>query len=241
MKIIFSPSKGMKYRELNNLKTEKQPFFLEKTEVLVNAIQNISKEKLGETMKIKGSLLDETFIRYKTFWNLPEYKAIELYNGVSFSNLEPEKYSPESITYLLKYLIIFSALYGALSPDTLIHPYRLDMTIKIDNFQLYNYWKSSIEGLFTKEEIILNLASSEFSKILDRKIYHVIDIEFRQNYDGKLKNISTEAKKMRGQLLNYLIQHQITDLTILKTFSQNGYSLCNELSEENKIFFIKNQ
>ena len=239
MKIIFSPSKGMKYRKFTNLNTEKQMLFPEKTERLVDSLQKLSKSELGIALKIKGSLLDETFIRYNNFYTLPKYKAIELYNGVSFSHLQPEEYSLENIEYLKNHLTIFSALYGILSPETLIHPYRLDMTAKIEDFHLYSYWKSSIEFFFEKDECIINLASSEFSKLLDRKRYHIIDIEFRQSYDGLLKNISTEANKMRGKLLNHLVKNQIVNLELLKSFSLDGYLFCKTLSKDNKLFFVK--
>ena len=61
-----------------------------------------------------------------------------------------------------------------------------------------------------------------FSKILDYKKFKVIDIEFRQKIDEKLKNISTEGKKARGMMLNYMTLNSIEDIEKIKKFSEDG-------------------
>ncbi|MGL4902511.1 peroxide stress protein YaaA, partial [Cetobacterium sp.] len=124
---------------------------------------------------------------------------------------------------------------------TSIRPYRLDMTNKILEVSPYDFWREDIEKylLQFKDETFINIASNEFSKILNRKVFNVIDIEFRQ-YDGdKMKNISTEAKKARGALLNYLIENKISCIEEIKNFNALGYTLSLELSSEKIIFFIK--
>lgn len=239
MKIIFSPSKGMEFRKIAPLKNSSEIQFPEKTAELLKILKNFPKEKIAEIMKIKGPLLDLTYDTYQNFYDLPKHRAIELYSGVSFKNLDPENYSEESIIYMEKYLRILSALYGVLTPETLIREYRLDMTMKMGDFSLYNYWKSSVAQEFEPGETIINLASGEFSKLLDRKKYHMIDIEFRQQDGDKLKNISTEAKKMRGKLLDFMIKEKLTSPEGIKKFSQEGYIYSSSLSSSDKIFFLK--
>ncbi|WP_297488991.1 peroxide stress protein YaaA, partial [uncultured Cetobacterium sp.] len=87
-------------------------------------------------------------------------------------------------------------------------------------------------------DFYLNLASKEFSKIIDKNI-KVINIEFRQNSNDTLKNISTEAKKARGLLLNYLIKNNICNLDQIKDFKESGYKYSNTYSNESTLFFIK--
>ena len=67
----------------------------------------------------------------------------------------------------------------------------------------------------------------------------MIDIEFRQCDGDKIKNISTEAKKARGALLNYLIENKIACIEEIKNFNNLGYTFSLELSSEKTIFFIK--
>ena len=140
-----------------------------------------------------------------------------------------------------KNLFIFSALYGAISPNTKIKPYRLDMTINILDESMYKFWNKDINNYLEKysTEVFINLASKEFSKILDYKKFKVIDIEFRQNIDEKLKNISTEGKKARGMMLNYMTLNSIENIEKIKEFSEDGYKFSPENSTETKLFFIK--
>ena len=191
--------------------------------------------------KLKGKLLEETYSNIQNFEILSECEALSLYEGVTFRQLEIEKFTDKEIEYLNKNLFIFSALYGVISPNTKIKPYRLDMTINILEESMYKFWSKDINNFLESysTEIFINLASKEFSKILDYKKFKVIDIEFRQKIDEKLKNISTEGKKARGMMLNYMTLNSIEDIEKIKKFSEDGYRFSPENSTENKLFFIK--
>ncbi|MGL4568340.1 MAG: YaaA family protein [Fusobacteriaceae bacterium] len=239
MKIIFSPSKGMKYREIRNLRGKKEMFFSEKTEKLLEILKSFSRDEIAQIMKIKGGLLESTFQNYRNFETLSSHRGIELYSGVSYSHLNPESYTEESLEYMEDHLRILSALYGAITPKTLIREYRLDMTMKIGDFSLYSYWKDDIAEIFQEGETIINLASGEFFKMLERKRYHMVDVEFRQVEGEKVKNGSTEAKKMRGKLLDFMVKNRMEEVEKLKSFHELGYSYCEDMSGEGKLFFIR--
>lgn len=243
MKLFFSPSKGMQYKSFkyseDNVVTDIP--FKEKTDFLISILKNFSKDEISSKLKIKGKILDEVFNIYSNFYNQEEKEAISLYDGVSYKQLDIENFSRESYRYMKDNVFIFSALYGVLNACTPIKPYRLDMTNKILEVSPYDFWREDIEKylLQFKDETFINIASNEFSKILNRKVFNVIDIEFRQ-YDGdKIKNISTEAKKARGALLNYLIENKIECIEEIKNFNTLGYEFSSELSSDKSIFFIK--
>lgn len=238
MKIIFSPSKGMNYQNIKISNTNLSPIFFNKTNLLINNLQDMDLENLSKKLKIKGSLLEKTYENYQNFFELPEYPSILLYNGVSFKNLELDEYTCKEFDYMVEHLRIFSALYGILCPNTLIREYRLDMTSKIIDESSYNFWKKEINEYFSKDETIINLASNEFSKILDRKLHTILDIEFYQLKETGLTTSSTEAKKMRGKFLNYMIKNQVSQLELLKEFSQENYTFSVELSSAHKFIFI---
>lgn len=240
MKIIFSPSKTMKYKNID-LKNGSNPYFSKHTEKLLEKLKSFSQEEIAKLFKLKGKLLEETFSNIQNFESLAEYDALALYEGVTFRQLEIEKFTDKEFDYLNKNLFILSALYGAISPNTKIKPYRLDMTINILDESMYKFWSSDINNYFERfsSELFINLASKEFSKILDYKKFKVVDIEFRQSVDGNLKNISTEGKKARGMMLNYMTLNQIEDLEKIKEFSEDGYKFSPENSTETKLFFIK--
>ena len=245
MKIIFSPSKGMRssfsdiknYNFMNSLK--KEPFFFEEAMLIMDTIKIFSKSEMMKIFKLKGDLLEKTYFNYENFNNLEARVSILQYQGVSFKNLDFCSYSITNLEYLENHLRVFSALYGVLTPFTLIKEYRLDMTIKILKESPYSYWSKKINSYFSQEELIVNLASNEFSKIIDRKIHNVIDIEVRQKQGDILKNISTEGKKMRGKFLDYMAKNDILDIEKLKLFEDVEYKFSPEMSEERKFIFVK--
>lgn len=241
MKIVFSPSKTMKYKDIR-FSTEEMINFPDKTRFLIEKLKKISKAEIEKIFKVKGNLLEDTYNNIQNFENLESFDALALYDGVTFRQLEIHNYSNKNFDYLNENLFIFSALYGVLSPNTKIKPYRLDMSINfLEEENLYKFWKEEVNSYLTKfnEEIFINLASKEFSKILDYKKFNIIDIEFRQLVDGKLKNISTEAKKARGLLLNYLVINEVDDLEKIKEFKEAGYKFSEENSSSNHFLFIK--
>lgn len=240
MKIIFSPSKTMKYKEIDFENSSDIPF-PNHTQELVKKLKNLSQDEVAKLFKLKGKLLEETFYNIQNFDSLKSYTALSLYDGVTFRQLELEKYSKLELEYLQKNLFIFSALYGVLCPNTAIKPYRLDMTINLLEESFYKFWGQEINDYLEKygDEIFVNLASKEFSKILDYKKFKVVDIEFRQIVDGKLKNISTEAKKARGALLNYMSLNHVSEIEEIKKFSEDGYKLSLEDSSPSLLIFVK--
>lgn len=240
MKIIFSPSKTMKHKDID-FKNSKEIDFPNHTKTLMEKLKAFSQEEIATLFKLKGKLLEETYDNIQNFETLQSCEALSLYDGVTFRQLEIEKFSSKELEYLSENLFILSALYGAISPNTKIKPYRLDMTINFLEESMYKFWSKDINSFLEKysSEIFVNLASKEFSKILDYKKFKIIDIEFRQLVDGKLKNISTEGKKARGMLLNYLALNSITDIEKIKEFSEDGYKFSPENSTDNKLFFIK--
>lgn len=241
MKIVFSPSKTMKHKDVR-FSTEEMINFSDKTNFLIEKLKKFSKDEIEKIFKIKGKLLEETYDNIQNFEYLESFDTLALYDGVTFRQLETHSYSNKNFDYLNENLFIFSALYGVLSPNTKIKPYRLDMSINfLEEENLYKFWKEEVNSYLTKfnEEIFINLASKEFSKILDYKKFNVIDIEFRQLVDGKLKNISTEAKKARGLLLNYLVINEVDDLEKIKEFKEAGYKFSEEDSSSNYFLFIK--
>lgn len=243
MKLFFSPSKGMQYKNFK-YSMDNNPIdipFKEKTDFLISVLKNFSKDEISSRLKIKGKILDEVLNIYSNFYNQEEREAISIYDGVSYKQLDIENLSSESYSYMKNNIFIFSALYGVLNACTPIRPYRLDMTNKILDISPYDFWKEDIEKFLLqfKDETFINIASNEFSKILNRKVFNIIDIEFRQCDGDKIKNISTEAKKARGALLNYLIKNEITSIEKIKSFNALDYEFSSELSSDKSIFFTK--
>ena len=246
MKVIFSPSKEMKVGELNS-PFSFSPKFKDESKEILNILKNLDKNQIEKIMKIKGELLEETYSNIINYELNPEIKAINLYNGVAFKKLELESYNSKELEYLNNSLIILSAMYGALNPFDNIKKYRLDMIMKISENSLYSFWSEKVTAYINEllsqdsEKILLNLASNEYSKIINKKSlnFKMITVDFKEFKNGKYSSISSFSKQGRGMLLNYLIKNQITNIEDIKKFSKEGYSFNSELSNENTIIFSR--
>lgn len=193
---------------MNDNENNKNSTFSKLTDDLVSKIKTLTKEEMGDLFKIKGKTLEKTFNYYKEFTF--SSKAIKKYNGVVFKQLEDKD---NDIKY--KDLYIISALYGIVSAYDEINSYRLDFNSnKVVNLNLYNYWENYIDDFIEKKEpnMILNLCSNEYFKVISENIkskYRIINIEC----DKKIP--STTLKKVRGNILNFIVKNNIIDYTDL--------------------------
>ena len=97
----------------------------------------------------------------------------------------------------------------------------LDMTMKPNHINLYEYWYTPIYQHFENEDFIISLASKEFTDMLHHP--HVYFIDFIEIEDQKLKRNAMIIKKARGQMLNQMILKEITTLDELKQLQIDGF------------------
>lgn len=217
--------------------------FEENTSKIFKILNSYSKEEIACLMKIKGNMLNSTFDNIKNFSQLNAIPAISLYNGVAFKELELKKYSSNELKYINDNLYILSAFYGLSKPFTKIKKYRLDMTMKLGNSSLYDFWKKDINTFILnelKDDFLVNLASGEFSKMIDKKlIKNIINIDFKEYKNGKYTSISTYSKQARGKFLDIITKKQIEKVEDLKKIEFNSYRLNLELSDENNFIFSR--
>jgi hypothetical protein len=108
---------------------------------------------------------------------------------------------------------------------------------------LYEFWSDKLSKLLSSEmedeEVLVNLASNEYSKALQLETLKqpIITPIFKDYKNGKLKVISFFAKKARGEMVNFIIKNKIKDPQDLKLFTNDDYAF----SEENKgeILFVR--
>ena len=241
MKIIISPSKTKKINnlpiELKNISIKENDFY---PEILYPKITNkmFSVEEIEKKFKLKKDKAEKLLEFYQNYENEKSGNALASYTGVVYKSIGIDTFDIEDFEYLKSHLVILSALYGILTPYTNIKKYRLDMTNSIfENKSLYEVWKNSVNEYFEKEDIILNLASKEYSKLI--KSDNLIDFEFWNDTNGKLKQISTNSKKMRGFTLNYIVKNRITNINNLKDIALNEYVFNKDMSSKKKFVYVK--
>ena len=247
MKIIISPSKTKKINnlpiELKSISIKKNDFYPEIlypkiTNKIIERIKMFSVEEIEKKFKLKKDKAEKLLEFYQNYENEKSGNALASYTGVAYKSIGIDTFDIEDFEYLESHLVILSALYGILTPYTNIKEYRLDMTNSIfENKSLYEVWKNSVNEYFEKEDIILNLASKEYSKLI--KSDNLIDFEFWNDTNGKLKQISTNSKKMRGFTLNYIVKNRITNINNLKDITLNEYVFNKDMSSKKKFVYVK--
>ena len=167
----------------------------------------------------------------------------DVYNGINAPSL-----SVQDLDFAQKNVRMLSGLYGVLRPLDLIQPYRLEMGTKLSNTKgnnLYDYWGSGISEILNadEEKLIVNLASNEYFKAIDKKILkaQILDIVFKEKKNDTYKVIGIYAKRARGLMINYIIRNRLTDAEALKDFSDEGYQYSQELSSDSTWVFLRDK
>ena len=237
MKIIMSPAKEM----ATDVPVQKDWMLTEDSQKIVSLLSNYSKEELKKLLKVSDTLLEENWEKIQKFQESVTYHAMDLYQGLAFRSFKQVADWKEHKAYAVQHLRILSALYGAISPDECVKPYRLDLTmnLKVEGETLKKYWKERIVSSFEKGECIVNLASSEFSSLFNKKQYDWVEVDFYEKKEGALKQHSTISKKARGKMAAWIVLHQIQDKDELRNFDVDGYTFDESISKENHYCFVK--
>ncbi len=237
MKIILSPAKEM----ATDLPVQKDWELTQDSRAIVSKLMTVTKEELQQLLKVSDTLLEENWLKIQKFQESATYHAMDLYQGLAFRSFKQVAEWKEHRDYAVKHIRILSALYGAISPEECVKPYRLDLTmnLKVEGETLKKYWKERIATSFEKGECIVNLASSEFSSLFSKKDYDWVDVEFYEKKEGALKQHSTISKKARGKMAAWMMSHDVQYKFELQKFNIDGFIFDATLSRENHYCYVK--
>lgn len=252
MKIIISPAKSLDFESKVPTSLHTQPRFLEQSEKLNKKLKTLSKKKLSELMKISDDLSALNYDRNQN-WEIPftpenAKQAIYAFTGAVFQGIDVNSLEEEKLPLLQNNLRILSGLYGLLKPLDLIQPYRLEMGTRLKvgrKENLYKFWDDTVANALNEElkedELLVNLASLEYFKVIPKKILKVpmITPVFKDFKNGQYKTIMTFAKKARGLMVRYIIDNNVKTIEDLKGFDVDKYRFSEEMSTETELVFTR--
>ena len=254
MLLIISPAKKLDFSPVEIKNKLSNPIFQKDASTLASVASKLSKSELGQLMSISEKLADLNFKRFQNFKTNPEKisskAAAFAFNGDTYNGLNISEFSELDLKFSQKHLRILSGLYGLLRPLDIIQPYRLEMGSRLKNKRgddLYHYWSNTISKHINldlkefKNQKIINLASLEYSKVINKKIVNVdmISPHFLEEKNGNLKNISFFSKKARGSMARFIIKNKIIDHSEINNFNYDRYSFNSSLSSELKPVFTR--
>ncbi|WP_439184375.1 peroxide stress protein YaaA [Carboxylicivirga taeanensis] len=254
MHIIISPAKSLDF-ETKAPKTDHTTIrFHNEAQAIVQELKKYSPDKLMDLMKISSQLGQLNYQRFQE-WEYPfsseEAKAaLFAFKGDVYTGLEANTLNEREVQYAQEKLRILSGLYGLLRPLDSILAYRLEMGTKLavqEKQNLYSFWGDKIAALLEADmneqgsEVLVNLASNEYFKAIDKKAFgkQVVTPVFKDWKNGQYKVISFFAKKARGLMTRFIIQHKITQADDLIAFNEGGYYYKADLSKTNQPVFVR--
>lgn len=247
MKIIISPAKKMNI-DTDTFRHTDLPVFLSRTRELMDHMKGLSFTEAKKLWGCNDKIAEQNFKRYAEM-DLERCltPAIISYEGIQYQYMSPMVLSKDGLDYVQKHLRILSGFYGILKPFDGVTPYRLEMQAKasVSDFKdLYEYWGDSLyqELTLDGDHVILNLASKEYSKCIEKYIEEddlFVTCVFGEIVDGKVVQKGTLAKMARGEMVRFLAETQVNTLEGVKVFRGLGYEFSEELSSEKEYIFIK--
>lgn len=245
----MSPAKLMRPY---NATAAAQLAFKKETNLVIKQLKKWSLKEVQLRMKLSADKALEAY-NYIQNWGKKGNEsqsapALYAYIGEAFKALDAENLQENELDFLQENLYILSGLYGVLSAQTRVEPYRLEMAqaaVLPENQSLYSFWKKPIRDFLnktlSKEDCIINLASAEYSKVIEdpKLLARMITPQFLELNNGKPKAVSVFSKQARGTMLRWCAQLQLKEPEQLKSFDLLGYHFDEARSTSNDWIFIR--
>ncbi len=253
MLMVLSPAKKLDYDSPVRTALCSQPVFPDQTRELIGILRGLSANDLAGLMGLSDALARLNAERYAAWVDAPDARharqAVLAFNGDVYEGLRAAELSDARLNWAQDHLAILSGLYGALRPLDLIQPHRLEMGTRLRTARgatLYAWWGDRIARELNRrldalsgERILLNLASGEYFKSVDRKVLdaRVVECVFQDEKHGAWKVISFHAKRARGLMARHVIDHRIDAVAGLRDFSSEGYAYAPRESTADRLVF----
>jgi cytoplasmic iron level regulating protein YaaA (DUF328/UPF0246 family) len=252
MLFLLSPAKSLDFETPAGSVPHTEPLFVKQSAELIKVLKSQSPQVIASLMGLSDALAQLNVARYQAwkpkFTEKNSKQAVLAFNGDVYDGLDAKSLKSKDLAWAQDHVAILSGLYGVLRPLDWMQPYRLEMGTALQTpkgTSLYQFWGSQIaEHLNTrlatsKEPIIVNLASQEYFKAVDRKTLHarIVECVFEDYKDGKYKIISFFAKRARGLMARYAIENRIQTVKGLEGFNLQGYVFDAKASDTDRKVF----
>ena len=252
MLFLLSPAKTLDFESPPRPVPHTDPVFTDRAQRLVEVLRRKSKRQVASLMDLSDALAATNVARYAAW--APEHteanarQAVLAFDGDVYDGLEAATLADQDLAWAQEHLCILSGLYGLLRPLDRMQPYRLEMGTALvvgKARNLYQYWGGTIADALNerlageRSRVVVNLASQEYFRSVDRDrlAARVIECVFEDWKGGRFKVISFFAKKARGRMARYAIQHRLRTAKGLEGFDLDGYAFSPDASDRDRLVF----
>jgi len=256
---LLSPAKTLDYETpvpAAVLKKATDPVFADRAAALIATLRRKSVAEVAALMELSDPLAALNVGRYAA-WQ-PEATAhnskpaVLAFAGDVYEGLQAGSLKTADLAWAQRHVTVLSGLYGALRPLDRLQPYRLEMGTRLATRgakDLYAFWGDTIAGHLdaqlagTRGATLVNLASQEYSRAALRPALQtpVVDCVFEE-WRGpagaqRAQVVSFFAKRARGLMARFAIQHRLTRVAQLRDFAAEGYAWDEAASSPQRLVF----
>ncbi|MFZ9812469.1 MAG: peroxide stress protein YaaA [Burkholderiaceae bacterium] len=191
--------------------------------------------------------------------------ALLAFNGDVYEGLNASTLKAKGLAWAQDHVRILSGLYGVLRPLDSLQAYRLEMGTRLATLRgkdLYAFWGHRITDALNEQlavqakksrhaPVLLNLASEEYFKSVRCKPTpatasdaggpglqaQVVSPVFEDEKSGSFKIISFYAKRARGLMARFVIDHRIDTPEAVTEFNLEGYRYAADASTPERPVF----
>ncbi len=247
--IILSPSLGMDFEKPTIIEASGKATYMKEVSQIMSELKKTNVSGISKLMKTSEDITASVIRDIKRWSDTSSSKksraAIAAFTGVVYQGLQAGGFGEDQLKTCQNRVRIISGLYGYLRPLDAIQSYRLEMktTLRVGGHSnLYKFWGDKINKavLAEKLEIVLNLSSKEYSRLLSEKECgkRIVTVDFRNKRKGKLTLLSYHAKRARGLLARDIITARIQNVEAIQDLEIDSYKYSSEYSGESNWMFI---
>ena len=243
MLIVLSPAKTLDFATAPTTRVHTQPELLDESARLIERLVALDAPAVGDLMHISAELADLNAARFRQ-WRTPftarnAKQAMLAFDGDVYDGLQARTLDT-------------SQLNGVLRPLDLMQAYRLEMGTRLDTprgHDLYEFWGDRITRQLLpvlagqRKPVLVNLASQEYFRAVDTRLLGcpVVQPVFQERRAAGYQVVSFSAKRARGLMTRFAIEHRITRPAGLQAFDQDGYRYDAQASTAQVWYFRREQ
>lgn len=247
---VLSPAKTLDYRTPLPPVEASAPRFAAEAEALARSAARLPQRRLRELMGISPALAKLNHERFVAFPKAPERPALFAFAGDVYVGLDAATLEEPAVVFAQDHLRMLSGLYGLLRPLDRMRPYRLEMGTRWAprRARLTDWWGDRIARMLTEDVasegsgVVLDLASREYWAAVEGRLpsaVRVIAVDFREGPDRRFASFA--AKRARGMMARYLVEHRIDDPDAMRGFDSDGYQFQRDGSAPDRWLFVREQ
>tara|TARA_Y100001970_G_C14161619_1_gene818872 strand:+ start:888 stop:1586 length:699 start_codon:yes stop_codon:yes gene_type:complete len=220
MKILIPPSEGKTKTKSTSIKFADTNFkFARHVNQVVRLLELIDDEDLRSVYGTSPEKALGFHRQNQDIFNSPCAPAIERYTGVVYEHIDWSSLSEKAKQYMEKHVLIFSGLFGLLTPQTLIPDYKLKMNV----LSLQHHWNPILTENLNSEKPVIDLLPQVHRKAYKPNKDNVINVDFIIINKGKKTAAGHFGKAVKGEFIKYMAENNILSVDEFSGFEYDGF------------------